>query len=289
MVIRAVSARSRLLTRAAAPFVGILLANLVLAMWSLYHLDYVPQNWHVVVVALVFLWGCCLTVMLANGALPAINVIGIALLIGGCTVTVVCLAVLPSRGAGHSSSRFVWAEWSNARGWSSDGFVFCMGMLNAAFAVGTPDVVAHLAEGECGGPGGCACRLLDGSGVGFCPCRLLGCSGVECRSLSLRDGGQRGWKKRKEADAAAEMPNPRLRLPQAALAQYVVGFVTTFAYLIALLYAISDVDEVLNSVLPVPVVAIYLQGTGSREGAVGLTLLLLLPLVCCFCGESCGA
>lgn len=28
----------------------------------------------------------------------------------------------------------------------SNGFVFCLGMLNGAFAVSTPDVVSHMAE-----------------------------------------------------------------------------------------------------------------------------------------------
>lgn len=34
----------------------------------------------------------------------------------------------------------------NLTGYSNDGFVFLMGMLNSAYAVGTPDCVSHLAE-----------------------------------------------------------------------------------------------------------------------------------------------
>ncbi|CAL3967810.1 unnamed protein product, partial [Diplocarpon coronariae] len=46
----------------------------------------------------------------------------------------------------YARSAFVWADWSNQTGYSSDGFVFCAGMLNGAYAVGTPDCVSHLAE-----------------------------------------------------------------------------------------------------------------------------------------------
>lgn len=46
----------------------------------------------------------------------------------------------------HATSSFVWADWANQTGYSSNGFVFCAGMLNGAYAVGTPDCVSHLAE-----------------------------------------------------------------------------------------------------------------------------------------------
>jgi choline transport protein len=49
-------------------------------------------------------------------------------------------------GNGYATSSFVWADWANETGYSSDGFVFLAGMLNGAYAVGTPDCVSHLAE-----------------------------------------------------------------------------------------------------------------------------------------------
>ncbi|KAJ8612999.1 hypothetical protein MRB53_037207 [Persea americana] len=54
---------------------------------------------------------------------------------------------MPSvNGNGHASNSFVWTEWTNGTGWKSQGFVFVMGMLNGAFAVGAPDICSHLAE-----------------------------------------------------------------------------------------------------------------------------------------------
>lgn len=49
-------------------------------------------------------------------------------------------------GSGYADSSFVWAQWNNQTGYSSDGFVFMAGLLNGAYAVGTPDCVSHLAE-----------------------------------------------------------------------------------------------------------------------------------------------
>ena len=46
----------------------------------------------------------------------------------------------------HASAAFVFKDWSADIGYSSNGFVFLMGMLNGAYAIGTPDCVSHLAE-----------------------------------------------------------------------------------------------------------------------------------------------
>lgn len=54
---------------------------------------------------------------------------------------------MPGRGGRppHATSAFVWTEWQADIGYPN-GFVFVAGMLNGAYAVGTPDAVAHLAE-----------------------------------------------------------------------------------------------------------------------------------------------
>merc|ERR1711939_753669 len=55
--------------------------------------------------------------------------------------------VMPSvTGNGYATSASVWKEWVNSTGYTSDGFVFLAGMLNGAFAVGTPDITSHMAE-----------------------------------------------------------------------------------------------------------------------------------------------
>lgn len=54
---------------------------------------------------------------------------------------------MPGRGGRppHATSSFVWTEWNADIGYSG-GMTFLLGMLNGAFAVGTPDVTTHLAE-----------------------------------------------------------------------------------------------------------------------------------------------
>ena len=49
-------------------------------------------------------------------------------------------------GSGYASSTSVWSDWENSTGYSSNSFVFLLGMLNGAYAVGTPDCISHLAE-----------------------------------------------------------------------------------------------------------------------------------------------
>jgi choline transport protein len=55
----------------------------------------------------------------------------------------VCAIIPLTTRKGYASSKFVWREWNNQTGYSSDGFVFCAGMLNGAFAIGTPDGATH--------------------------------------------------------------------------------------------------------------------------------------------------
>ena len=67
-------------------------------------------------------------------------------ILAGALITIIVCATMPKFHGGYASNRFVWRDWQNSTGYESDGFVFLLGMLNGAFAVGTPDVVTHLAE-----------------------------------------------------------------------------------------------------------------------------------------------
>ncbi|ORY12433.1 amino acid/polyamine transporter I [Clohesyomyces aquaticus] len=124
-----------------------ILANQVISMYGLFHPSYLYQRWHVFVAYLIITWLCCFTVMFGNRLLPAISNLGLFFILAGVFVTILVCAIMPSRtGQGYATNEFVWKEWQNQTGWSSDGFVFCAGMLNGAYAVGTPDCVSHLAE-----------------------------------------------------------------------------------------------------------------------------------------------
>lgn len=122
-------------------------ANSAVAMYSLYHPDYVPERWHIFFAFLGITWFDNLLVMFGQRFLARVaNASGI-LCIAFLLITVMVCAIMPSQtGAGYASNSFVWADFSNLTGYSSSGFVFLAGMLNGAYAIGTTDGVCHLCE-----------------------------------------------------------------------------------------------------------------------------------------------
>ena len=164
-------------------------------------------------------------------------------------------------GSGYASHSFVWSEWNNQTGYSSNGFVFFAGMLNGAFAIGTPD----------------------------------GCSHRKCYALTI--SMQATPKHASMADAyhsstvAEEIPDPKRNIPKGIAAQLSIGFVTTFTFYIAILYAITSLDDVISSpITELPLAAVYLQATGSRAGTTGLLVIFLLDLIVTIPGAyiTCG-
>jgi len=198
-------------------------SQIAVAMYGLYRPEYTPERWHIFIGYLIVAWTCCSIVLFANRALPMINNIGLFFILGGVFITIIVCAVMPhSTGSGYASSSFVWSEWSNQTGYSSNGFVFLAGMLNGAYAVGTPDCVSHLEE---------------------------------------------------------EIPHPKRNIPLAIAAQMVIGFITAFFYMIAIFYAISNIDDVLAAPY-FPLATIYFQATSSTAGTMGLLFLIFVPIFC---------
>ncbi|KAH3911440.1 hypothetical protein HBI56_103990 [Parastagonospora nodorum] len=199
-------------------------ANQIISMYGLFHEDYAYERWQVFVVYLIITWFTALIVMLMNRALPTITKIGLFLILAGVFVTILVCAIMPSRtGKGYASNAFVWREWENRTGWSNNGFVFMAGMLNGAFAVGTPDCISHIAE---------------------------------------------------------EIPNPRVNIPKAILAQYAVGFTTAFLYVITIFYSVNDLPSLFANPWPFPLAELYRQATNSHAGSVGLLIVIFLPTFC---------
>lgn len=124
-----------------------IVANQTVSMYSLFHADFKAQPWHVFVSYMICTWICCATVLFGNKALPALGNIGLFFIISGVFVTIIVCAVMPSvNNTPYASNKDVWQHWTNETGYSDNGFVFVAGMLNGAFAVGSTDCVAHLAE-----------------------------------------------------------------------------------------------------------------------------------------------
>lgn len=201
-----------------------IVSNQIISMYGLFHEGYAYERWHVFIVYLIITWLSCAIVLFSNRALPAITNVGLFFILAGVFITILVCAIMPSKtGKGYASNSFVWKDWQNQAGWSSDGLVFCAGMLNGAFAVGTPDCVSHLAE---------------------------------------------------------ELPRPRVNIPKAILAQYVVGFTTAFLYLITIFYSVNDLSTLLVNPWPFPLAELYRQATNSHAGSLGLLIVIVLPTFC---------
>lgn len=83
--------------------------------------------------------------ILGHRFLAHINDLGLFFIVAGVFITVVVCAVMPSvNGNGYASSQSVWVDWQNESGYSSNGFVFLMGMLNGAFALGVPGKLQYI-------------------------------------------------------------------------------------------------------------------------------------------------
>ena len=84
---------------------------------------------------------------------------------------------------------------------------------------------------------------------------------------------------------AEEIPQPKRNIPKGIVAQLLTGFVTTFVFYIAILYAITDFDAVLNSpISTLPLATAYFQGTNSSAGATGLLVIFFLDCLVCIPG-----
>jgi choline transport protein len=198
-------------------------ANVAVALYSVYHPELEIQPWHVYVAYLLIIWICVTTIVFGNRVLPYLQDAGLTLVLVGGVVTIIVVAAMPTS---HASNGFVWTDWVNGTGYS-DGVAFLTGVLNGAFAIGTPDAVTHMAE---------------------------------------------------------ELPNPKKDLPKAVAAQIILGTITGFVYAIAILYGISNLDDVIGSPGSFPLATVYAQATGSPGATFGLLFIIFCSLMICTIG-----
>ncbi|CAR28279.1 ZYRO0F00242p [Zygosaccharomyces rouxii] len=83
---------------------------------------------------------------------------------------------------------------------------------------------------------------------------------------------------------AEEIPDAGRNLPKVLFWQILVGFITAITYMIAMFYAINNLPIIFSSNTFSPLGEIYLQATNSRGGAIGLLLIIYLPIICAIVG-----
>ncbi|KAL8787457.1 MAG: hypothetical protein Q9213_002234 [Squamulea squamosa] len=119
----------------------------VVSMYAVMHDGFETKQWHVFITYIIVTWISVAIVLYINRALPSIQIIGGFTVVAGVLISVLVCAIMPHVNKQPYASNFsVWGDWQNQTGYSSSGFVFLAGMLNGAYAVGTPDVLTHLAE-----------------------------------------------------------------------------------------------------------------------------------------------
>lgn len=129
-----------------ASVVQIAAAQLV-SMYAVMKEGFETKQWHVFVTYIIVNWIACFVALYMNRALPSIEMIGGFFVIAGVFISILVCAIMPHvNDQPYASNYSIWSDWQNTTGWSSSGFAFLLGMLNGAYAVGTPDLVTHLAE-----------------------------------------------------------------------------------------------------------------------------------------------
>lgn len=120
------------------------MSELVVQMYALYHPAFVIQSWHLFVTLVIICWLCVAAAIFGNHALPHLQSFGLFMVTVGGIIVVIVLAVMPAQ---HASTASVWTGFdaNNLTGWPS-GLAFLTGVLNGAFAIGTPDGATHMAE-----------------------------------------------------------------------------------------------------------------------------------------------
>ncbi len=117
------------------------------SMYAVMHDGFVTQQWHVFVTYIIVTWISVSIVLYLNRALPPIEIVAGFFVVAGVFISILVCAIMPHVNQRPYATNFsVWGDWQNQTGYSSSGFAFLAGMLNGAYAVGTPDLVTHLAE-----------------------------------------------------------------------------------------------------------------------------------------------
>ena len=123
------------------------LAFQLLGIYSICHPAFEVQRWHVTITYIMCNWTICFMVLFGDRWLSAVASWGVFLTLAGWLSSTIVCAVMPGvRGSGYATNAAIWTQWQNSTDWSSDGFVFCLGMLSAAVAVCAPDIPCHMAE-----------------------------------------------------------------------------------------------------------------------------------------------
>lgn len=122
---------------------GLLGSQLILAIISLMHSDYVSKRWHQFLIYIVYNVGAFLLNAFGNRLLPLVDKAAIFWSIAGFVI--ICITVLATSSPNYQSGDFVFREFINETGWP-DGVAWLLGLLQGGFGLTGYDAVAHMIE-----------------------------------------------------------------------------------------------------------------------------------------------
>ena len=220
-------------------------------MATLWHPDYVIQNWHQYLMYVAIVWLAAGVNIFGSQLIPLYNkcvrkssprrlpeeqafanaheVYLMMISLFATFVTILACA----RGR-YQSASWVFTDTTNSTGWSSNGFAFVLAVMNGVFSFLGIDCGAHLAE---------------------------------------------------------EIPNPGKNVPRVIMWPILIDFITAWPFAIACCAAITSVADVLSGeVTGFPLLTIYYQATGSKAGATVLLALFTICFFGCVtaCFTTCS-
>lgn len=137
---------------------------------------------------------------------------------------VVIFITVPSVANTHQSADFVFKTFINNTGWSQNGIVFIVGLINVNWGFSCLDTAVHMAE---------------------------------------------------------EVRRPEKMIPIAIMGTVGIGFVTSFAFIISMLFSLTDYDSVSMTPTMVPLLELFYQALANKAGAIILeTLVICTGLGC---------
>lgn len=83
---------------------------------------------------------------------------------------------------------------------------------------------------------------------------------------------------------AEETEKPRTDIPKALMSTVAIGFATSFTYAIAMFFCVQNLPKILAGITGFPILDIYYQALGNRDGALCLGVLILMTSVGCTIG-----
>ncbi|KAG9952316.1 hypothetical protein KCU85_g2243, partial [Aureobasidium melanogenum] len=190
---------------------GLFLAAFILGMVILVYPEFAPQPWQVWLVYVAIIILHTVVVLGANSCMGMISSVSLYWSLGAFVVCMITPLAM-HQGQPYKDPAFVFGEFTNTSGWSSNGLAFVVGWMLSTFN--------------------------------------------------------------------EEMPQPEKDVPKAMAGAMVAGLVTSFAFLTALLFCITDMKAILDDPTGVPVLAIFYQATGSKLAAIVLCSLISVSI--CF-------